>query len=258
VIARARPLLGTYVEIRAPAGCQPAIRAAFDAVARVQALMSFHDAGSELSRLNLRAHVSPQSVHRWTWRVLCACRRLHAASGGAFDPAVAARLVAAGQLPQPAGPRPAFDASFADVLLFPRRQVAFRRPLWLDLGGIAKGFAVDVAVAVLRARGVGSAVVNAGGDLRCIGQHPQTVALRDHEAREPPRTLGWLLHGACATSAAIDTLAPQSGIRAAHGYVTVAARTCMMADALTKIVALDAGRAAPLLAHYHAIATTHA
>jgi len=51
----------------------------------------------------------------------------------------------------------------------------------LDFGGIAKGYAVDLAIARLRKRGIGNAIVNAGGDLRAIGNHgerPWRVAVR--------------------------------------------------------------------------------
>jgi thiamine biosynthesis lipoprotein len=52
----------------------------------------------------------------------------------------------------------------------------------LDFGGVAKGYAVDLAVAYLRERGIGNAIANAGGDLRAIGEHgdrPWRVAVRD-------------------------------------------------------------------------------
>ncbi len=49
----------------------------------------------------------------------------------------------------------------------------------LDLGGIAKGYAVDRAIALLVERGVRSALVNAGGDLRHVGSESVTIRLRD-------------------------------------------------------------------------------
>ena len=51
----------------------------------------------------------------------------------------------------------------------------------LDFGGIAKGYAVDLTIAKLRAMGVNNAIVNAGGDLRAMGTHgdrPWRVAVR--------------------------------------------------------------------------------
>jgi thiamine biosynthesis lipoprotein len=51
----------------------------------------------------------------------------------------------------------------------------------LDFGGIAKGYAIDIACAMLRERGIANAIVNAGGDLRAMGHHgerPWKIAVR--------------------------------------------------------------------------------
>jgi len=86
---RARPLLGTYVEIEAhgPAGpgLERAVAAAFDSVAKVHHLMSFHEADSDISRLN-RATVGNQlAVHRWTFAVLQRAKAFFHATDGLFD-----------------------------------------------------------------------------------------------------------------------------------------------------------------------------
>src|SRR5690349_3613722 len=87
VIRRARPLLGTLVDIRIAAdgaAAAGAIDAAFAAVERVHRLMSFHAADSDLSRLNRSAHERPVRVDPWTFEVLSASRCIAAATGGAF------------------------------------------------------------------------------------------------------------------------------------------------------------------------------
>jgi FAD:protein FMN transferase len=263
MIARMRPLLGTLVEIRhhhaADEQTVQAVEAAFAAVAKVQSLMSFHDPASELSRLNREAHRATQQVHGWTHRVLATALELHRASAGRFDLAIAPQLVRRGLLPAPIGPEPDRHATCNDVELGPCGQVRFRRPLWLDLGGIAKGFAVDAAVAVLRARGVRSGAVNAGGDLRVFGAAAQPLMLRD--TTQPDRLVqaGLLRNGACASSAgyyhAEDEWAlvdPVSGRSPRGGGISVIAPRCLWADALTKVVALDEKAAQPLLARYGA------
>ena len=72
-IRRARPLLGTFVEIEVAGATEPemadAVDAAFAAVAEVHRLMSFHDPDSDISRLNREAHVRPLAVHAWTYAV---------------------------------------------------------------------------------------------------------------------------------------------------------------------------------------------
>src|SRR6266700_542445 len=99
-ICRARPLLGTFVEITAAGAPRPemdaAVNAAFEAIASVHRLMSFHDADSDVSRLNREAPVRAVGVHDWTFQVLQAAVDLHRRSRGVFDVAVAPALQAMG------------------------------------------------------------------------------------------------------------------------------------------------------------------
>ena len=73
-VRRARPLLGTFVEISAsgtyPGDLHAAVSRAFDIVADVHRLMSFHDRDSDVSRLNREAATRPVAVHPWTYEVL--------------------------------------------------------------------------------------------------------------------------------------------------------------------------------------------
>lgn len=245
MIRRARPLLGTLVEIRAVA--EPAAVAdAFAAIVQTHALMSFQDPASELSRLNREALREPVRVHPWTWRVLAAARWLHAHSDGAFDCTVRDEDT---------------DARMDAVQLLRGRKVRFARRLRLDLSGIAKGFAVDRALDRLRRSGV-RAVVNAGGDLRVFGPDAEPVAVRDPDQPRAMRPLGTLSNGAFATSAPYysehegrwsvrDPLDGTSPRR--YRSVSVLAPTCLRADALTKVVwvrGVDAVQ--PLLARLRA------
>src|SRR5712692_1235337 len=144
-IRRARPLLGTFVEI-AVAGqtfdaAEAAVEAAFAAVATVHRLMSFHEAGSDVSRLNRGAASGPVRVHDWTYQVLEAARDLHRRSGGMFDISVAPALQRLGLLPGVPG-LSARGGAHA-IQLLPENRVGFADPpANTDLGGIAKGFAV--------------------------------------------------------------------------------------------------------------------
>lgn len=245
MIRRARPLLGTLVEIRASA--EPAAVAdAFEAVAQAHALMSFQDPASELSRLNREAWREPVLVHPWTWRVLAAALWLHAHSDGAFDCTVREDNA---------------DARMDAVVLMSGRRVRFTRRLRLDLSGIAKGFAVDRALDRLRRSGT-RAVVNAGGDLRVFGPEAEPVAVRDPDLPHATRPLGMLSNGAFATSAPYyseheghwSVRDPRDGSSPRrYRSVSVLAPTCLRADALTKVVWLRGVEAAqPMLARLRA------
>lgn len=269
ILRRARPLLGTLVEIVVDDGDHPCIACAIDegfaAVAEVQALMSFHDPASELSHLNREAWRRPVSVSRHTWNVLQAAQELARRSDGLFDVTTASTLCRRGFLPRHERvPEAAADADWRAVELLPRHRVRFTLPLQIDLGGIAKGYAVDCAVLALQRHGVRSGRVDAGGDGRDFGRQAQTLHVR-HPAR--PTTLVPLLRwaGAVATSAAYFSrrrrqgrsitplIQPHSGQSCdGNRSVTVLAAECMSADALTKVIHADPVRGAALLAHYGA------
>lgn len=259
-IARARPLLGTVVVVRAegPSGwIDDAVERAFAAVADIQRRMSFHDPESELSQLNRAAAHAPQRVSAATWRVLRAALAMARASDGAFDPTVGGRLVLWNQLPAPVDAVQVDPhADWRDVELGRAHRVRFRKPLWLDLGGIAKGYAVDRAIAVLRAAGMHGVVVNAGGDLRAFGDALEVVHVREPSAPSTTRPLLHLRDGAVATSAGyfsardghsalVDT---RRGGSFGHDVsVTVCAPRALWADALTKVVLAQGDAAARLL-----------
>lgn len=259
-LERARPWLGTVVvvrvEARDDATAGRAVDAAFHAIAAVHAAMSFHAPDSELARLNRDAHASAQRVSPPLARVLRAALALARASDGRFDPTVAGRLVDSGHLPRPDGPGADPAADWRDIRLDAEGRVRFLRPLWLDLGGIAKGFAVDRAVAAARAAGATSGLVNAGGDLRAFGDAVEPLRVRD--PGDPARSfeLATLRDGAVATSApyfsaergasALVDVHRGASITAARS-VTVCAPRAVWADALTKVVLADEDAATPLL-----------
>ncbi|MES1240823.1 MAG: FAD:protein FMN transferase [Acidobacteriota bacterium] len=238
VCQRARPWLGTVVSVRVEAGpglAEPAIEAAFAEVGEIHRRMSFHDPDSELSRLNAAAHRAPQAVSGRLRRVLSAALALARASGGSFDPAV--------------GGDP--GASWRDVELGGDGRVRFRRPLRLDLGGIAKGYAVDRAIDGLRRQGIAAAVVNAGGDLRSFGCR-HTVWVRD--PAEPGCGIPLLetADAAVATSAGYfdenALVEPRTGgSLGVDRSATVCARRAIWADGLTKPVLADPSGSVGLL-----------
>ena len=173
-LRRIRPHLGTYVEIEASdagdGAAAAAVDAAFARIAAIEAAMSFHHPGSELSRLNRDAHRAPQPVGPDTRRVLEHALTLARLSDGAFDPCIAPRLVAGRLLPPPDGATPPTGGCWQDIHLLDDGRVGFGRPLWLDLGGIAKGYAADLLRAQLEKEGVTSATLDLGGDVFVMGR----------------------------------------------------------------------------------------
>ena len=236
---RARPLLGTLVDIGlAPGSPAPAaaLAAAFDAIAAVQAALSRFDAASPISRFQHLPAGASLPLPACAQRVLHAAQALQQASGGLFDISL--------------GSGPAAWRCQAG------RLHKLQPGVQLDLGGIAKGFAVDAAMRALQRAGCPAAWVNAGGDLRVYGDVALPLHLRDAQ-HGGVRPLGQLRDGALATS----RFAPgsRSGLHrplvaggllppARPGWqVSVAAPRALWADALTKIVAASGDVQHPLL-----------
>jgi FAD:protein FMN transferase len=257
-IRRCQPLLGTFVEITLQ-GCIEEEKLhryagkAFELIRAVQRLMSFHDENSDISRLNRCGHISSLQVHPWTYAVLEQSVRLSQETEGAFDITVAPRLVRSGLLPRHSPVSSWIEAGrWEDIKLQGRCAVSFQQPLQIDLGGIAKGFAVDKATDYLSTLGLHGAIINAGGDLRILGNIDSRVAIRD--PRDPHRAAvpSIMLRPALATSAAYFVkstggsmqktaaiLHPRTGKPMKSNIsVSVFSQTCMEADALTKAVLL--------------------
>lgn len=259
-VERMRSLLGTFVTIRAQgaagdteAAVAAAVESAFSAIVRVERLMSFHRQTSDIGRLNRARPGSTLRVHRWTYTVLREAQRLNEASRGLFDCNIGEVLVRAGLLPRSRTTTARSRQPMRKAIALTRNGlVRLNHQVSLDLGGIAKGFAVDQAVHILRSRSVHSGLVNAGGDLYAFGHEPQAVWVRCPTAPGELRLIGYLRNGAVATSASYftqdahsDGVAGSAIVNAARGRrvglagsVSVIAKTCMQADALTKIVAM--------------------
>ncbi len=274
-VRRARPLLGTFVEITvsgfSESEARDAVEAAFATIADVQRRMSFHDPASQLSEINQNAFRKPVAVDRWTFAVLKLAQTMWRVSEGVFDVSVAPRLQELGFLPPSQRAREADGSSlpgFEHVSLLAGRRVRFHHPgVRLDLGGIAKGFAVDRAIGMLRTRGVPRALVNAGGDLRALGREPFSISLRS--PLDPAQTLPSFPLADAALASSAHSFADRVVPGAAHGPIvdpssgtpartvlgaTVRARSAMVADALTKVVMLRGEAALPTLNHFSATA----
>ncbi|MHA7683546.1 FAD:protein FMN transferase [Cupriavidus sp. PET2-C1] len=246
---RARPLLGTLVDIHVRGtGAAQAVCAAFAQIAQVQRLMSRHDRFSDIGRFNAAGVGQPVEMDARTLAVLTVAASLQDESDGAFDCERSA---------------PGMRVAGGRAWVIEGTKVRKYRPLQLDLGGIAKGYAVDCAVEALGGLGLDYALVNAGGDMRHAGTAPAVVALREPGA--PARTaLAWRLDNAALASSCVGGLWPEPGSApridsphlsdalAAGAGASVLAPSCLFADALTKVVLACRAPEHPLLARYGA------
>lgn len=227
--------MGTLFQVVLYAACEEeargAARAALDRVRELDAVLSDYREDSEISRVAREAHLRPVVVSDDLYRVLERSLHWYGLTEKAFDvtvgPLVALwrRARQSRRLPDPgdlARARRAVGSRY--LVLDPKTRSLFlkRRGMRLDVGGIGKGYAADEALRILDERGIQSALIDAGGDIRLGAQPPGQagwkVAVLEPEARsgasEPLERV--LSAAAVATSGDSDRSFEIDGIRYSH------------------------------------------
>jgi thiamine biosynthesis lipoprotein len=172
-------------------GAERAIAAGFDEIKRIENLMTtWRD--SEVSRINANAGIAPVKVGPETLEVIEMAQKTAKLSGGVFDISFYAMhgiwkfdedLVAKVPSPEEIKKRLAL-VDYRNIIVDHAKSTVFlaKKGMGISLGGIAKGYAVDRAVAILRRAGFSDAIVQAGGDLMCSGSkggRPWVTGIRD-------------------------------------------------------------------------------
>jgi len=257
-LSRSRILMGTVVEISAYGADQGRLEAAvtdaFAEMARIERLMRPAGEGSDVARLTASEQgieVAPETAE-----VLALGLQVAAESGGAFDMGLGRlkRLwgieTEAPRVPTPAEIRQSLAGTGQDDLRLDGRRAEKAQPaLAVDLGAIAKGYAVDRAVEVLRRAGIESAAVNAGGNIRLIGDHggrPWRIAIQHPRDAAGQLAVLELVDTSVSTSGDYERFFERDGIRYHHildprtGYpagrcqsATVVTASAALADALS-------------------------
>ncbi len=183
LVRRTVPVMGTIAEIgivsENEARAQAAIDAALDELYLVNRTMTRFSALSDIGRANLGAHQGPVVVGEPTARVVGEALRWSEAVAGRWDPGIG-KVCQLWDVKHRTAPPPEEEVQALASRRFYRHIEVARRAgqpilyyhagdVGVDLGGIAKGWAVDRAVDAIRARGFKNAIVNAGGDLYAMG-----------------------------------------------------------------------------------------
>lgn len=263
LVRRTIPVMGTVAEVavvhRDERYAQAAIDAAFAELQSVERVMTRFRSDSDVGRANLGAAAGPVVVSAATFAVLGEALRWAEVSDGLFDPALA-RAVALWDVGHRQAP-PAADAvrRMAGLGLYRHLELGRRgsdpvvlfheREMGIDLGGIAKGYAVDRAVEALRGWGITNALVNAGGDLYALGCSPEgdpwqvgvqspsdptqlaaTLRLEDQAVATSGDYQQYFDHGGRRYHHLLDPRTGEPRRTRSHS-LTVAANSCMAADA---------------------------
>jgi thiamine biosynthesis lipoprotein len=248
---------------RDAATARRAAKAAFARVAALNAIMSDYQPTSELMRLCAKAGGPPVKVSEELFFVLARAQEVSRRSGGGFDVTVGPvvrlwrRARRTQRLPDP---KQLADAralvGYENVRLNDKVRTVqlLKVGMQLDLGGIAKGYAADEALAVLRKHGIDRALVAAGGDIAVSGPPPGRMGWAVAIAPIPgEKRAGNLIlaHQAVSTSGDAEQYVEIGGKRYSHivdprtglGLVgrmsaTVVAPDGITSDSLTKVVAV--------------------
>lgn len=177
-----RQIMGTFARILGvgdtESHCSDAIAAAFEVIFRIDELMSDYDPNSMLSQVNKNAFQERISVDEDIFTVLSEAIRYSELSDGAFDVTIGPvvqlwrKAKRQSKAPSETDIRKAQQAVGYESLLLDAetKTVRFAKEgMALDLGGIAKGYAIDKAIEVLQNAGLSGGMVDIGGDLRCFG-----------------------------------------------------------------------------------------
>lgn len=209
-----------------PAEAARLLEAVMAEMRRIDRTYSPYIETSELSKLNREAgdgwvDVSPELLD-----LLEKSRRVSELTGGAFDVTYASvgryYDYREGKRPDDARIAAAVEAiDYRYVELDPSgRRVRYTHPnVYVDLGGIAKGFAVDRCIALLERAGVTQASVSAGGDAYILGDRrgePWTVGVRDPRDEDAMAAVLPLMDTAVSTSGDYERFFVEDGVRYHH------------------------------------------
>ena len=195
-LKRSQMIMGTMVEITVMPPDEQAIEAAFEEMKKVDALMSTYKENSEVSILNREGenHLSAETL-----QIIREAINFSEITGGAFDitcrPLINLWKKAKKEkvIPSPQEIKEALSLVGYEKILLEGDMIRFKQKgMQIDLGGIAKGYAVNRAIEALRKNGIRRALVNAGGDLYALGNGPGgekwKVGIQD--PREEDKLLG--------------------------------------------------------------------
>lgn len=256
-------LMGTVVEVSvtddSPARSDKAAQAAFDEIARLEALLSSYDPKSDVSRISSSApsmvKVSPEVAE-----VTEAALKVARLSDGAFDPTVGALKEVWGYSGE-RGVVPSVEEVKRYLPLVDYRKVTVdkegsrvglgEKGMVLNLGGVAKGYIVKRAAEALKRAGVRRGIIHAGGDMTVFQTgtvEPFTIGVQNPRAKKLLGTVS-LSNGAVATSGDYERYFIKDGVRYHHildpatGFpatgsssVTIVAEDPTTADALSTAV----------------------
>lgn len=205
---------------------EAAIEAIFDEMERINQLMSPYINSSELYRVNKNAAIQPVKISNELYLLIKQAQLISAQTKGAFDITFASVGFLYNYRERISPSNQVRDTNQA---LIDYRQVELndknktlhfkQQGMKIDLGGIAKGYAVDNAITILKSLGIDSALVSAGGDTKALGKHgdrPWLLAIQDPRKKGKHAIQLPMENEAISTSGDYERYFIQDGVRHHH------------------------------------------
>ena len=229
-VRREETIMGTRIYVEAwhdnPVKGEQALDAVMDDMRRIDALMSHYKPDSQISQINIHAAVEPVVVDRELFDLIKTSIHFSEVTEGAFDITYAS----VGYLydyPRHVRPTDAqIEAALPGinyknlVLDEEHRSVKFgHEGMRIDLGGIAKGYACDRGVDILKSFGVEHAIVTAGGDTRLLGDRlgkPWNIGIRHPDNKNKVVLTMPLANVGVSTSGDYERFFDEGGVRYHH------------------------------------------
>jgi len=219
IIERTRLYMGTIIQIKVPVGAEDdkegikqAIDRALEEIGRIEAVFSVFNKDSEIAKINRLKQAEALMISDEVFRVIEKSVEYNKITDGAFDITVKplvdlwAQAKEAKRLPSDLAVRDALDKTGSQFIVLDNvnKTIAFKKDgMALDMGGLAKGYATDRAIEVLKENGVLNAIVSSGGDMYCLGRRSRDklweVGIRH------PRKKGQIILQVGVEDKAVDT-----------------------------------------------------
>jgi len=215
-----REVMGTFARIVAVGTgekkCKEAITAAMQKIRRVDELMSDYKENSEISQVNRLAHHQPVKVSKDTFEVLRKSIEFSRLTDGAFDVTVGpivdlwrsageANSVPTEHQLELARSKVGYDKLILDAN---NMSVKFKvEGMRIDLGGIAKGYAIDKTIQTLKQKDLIGGMLDIGGDVRCFGKPDKKREKWLVGIQDPDKTENWPDKGAISLALEVSDMA---------------------------------------------------
>ncbi len=239
MIRRNKPLMGTFVEIIILDDKDDALLISekiYKKISKMELIFSYHNKESELYKINkigkpiVNLKLSPQMA-----KLLKIAQKFSKLSDGIFDVTAEPSIVNK-------------NIGCYKNIFINKNLLSTDMPIIMNLGGIAKGFIVDVVSQKMLKMGLKNFIVNAGGDMYVASETPQKIGIRDPFDYTKILKYIEVQNCAVATSTITDAAKLAGGMscavyrnknkKAQNQHVTIVAKKCVVADILTKIYLL--------------------